>query len=83
MRCLEVSETEIEKIWRPAWVELMDVLRPIGSGEPSQYDAEDGADQAAAGVECEVCGAWVTNPQRHTAWHKQNGATGRRLRLAS
>jgi hypothetical protein len=82
MLCMSVSATEIEEIWRPAWVELMDVLKPI-AGELSEFDAEEGADQAASGVECELCGAWVTNPERHAAWHKQNGAVHRRLRLAS
>jgi hypothetical protein len=83
MLCLGVSEIEIEKVWRVAWVELMDILRPIADSALSEYDAEEGADQAASGVECELCGAWVTNPELHAQWHKQNGAVNRRLRIAS
>jgi hypothetical protein len=79
LRALSVSDDEIATTWRRRWVRARTRWNDPNRDtfideEPSDALAAD--DLRPSGQECEACGAWVTNMDRHDAWHKRVEDTG-------
>jgi hypothetical protein len=71
LRACHVPEPQINGQWRNRWIEIAELVSPLGDDVP--HDDETGFDAPAPaaqdGTECAECGAWVINPLRHRAWH--------------
>jgi len=66
-----VPESKIHGSWRNRWIDIAELLSPLGGDLPHDIESEPDASAPAAqdGTECTECGAWVINPLRHRAWH--------------
>jgi transcriptional regulator with XRE-family HTH domain len=71
LRACHVAEPQINIQWRNRWIEIAELVAPLGDDVP--HGDEAGSDMptpaAQEGMECDECGAWVINPLRHRAWH--------------
>ena len=66
----KVSEAQINGPWRRRWLEIAELLSPLGDdGQDSDAELSVDAPQAPPERECPECGALVLNPLRHQAWH--------------
>jgi transcriptional regulator with XRE-family HTH domain len=73
LRACHVPEEHISGRWHTRWLEIAELIDPLGDF-PYQADAEADpgpALAAPAGPECTECGALMINPLRHQAWHMQ------------
>lgn len=71
LRACHVPDEQIHGVWHTRWLEIAELRSPIGD---FPYQAEPGtipepAPATPAGTECAECGALITNPLRHQAWH--------------
>jgi transcriptional regulator with XRE-family HTH domain len=66
-----VADSEINGSWRNRWIELAELLSPLGDDMPDDSGTEPGTSAPAAqdGIACAECGAWVIDHERHRAWH--------------
>lgn len=66
LRACEVGEEQIEAVWRPKWVQMMDVLHPL---DP---DLADVAPPAPPSTDtCADCGLIIGDREAHRAWHTE------------
>jgi hypothetical protein len=80
-----IPASEIDGIWRPRWVRIKNAIDPIPVTNDDMPTNIVEITQPPAGVECTICGSWVTNMDLHTAWHdtyipQPRTAPGRTLR---
>ncbi|GAA4147427.1 hypothetical protein [Actinomadura keratinilytica] len=76
LRVFRVPSQEIWKTWHPLWSRAR--LQVLGADYPEDTPADeapaassasDEPQRPAHGHECDSCGAWVVNMERHQAWH--------------
>ncbi|MFI0453686.1 helix-turn-helix domain-containing protein [Actinomadura sp. 6N118] len=76
LRACKVTENAIDGRWRARWLEIAELVSPIGETVP--YDDKDEQEEEFTGpgegpgrptMECRECGALIVNPLRHQAWH--------------
>lgn len=70
LRACEVGDDEIEAIWRPKWVQMMDVLQPL---DPDLADASSEAPNSS--ITCADCGLVVGDRIAHQTWHLNRATT--------
>jgi transcriptional regulator with XRE-family HTH domain len=67
LRACRVPEHRVQGPWRNRWIEIAELVSPLGDDVPREDEPDH--ELAQAGAECPECGAWVTNPLRHREWH--------------
>ena len=62
-----IDENTIETVWRPKWVQMADVRRPLDSQPPVTADEQPGTSPSTT---CPECGLVVGDPDLHRKWHE-------------
>ncbi len=70
LKLCNVNRYEIEQVWRPRWVAVAALAQPNKATPTTLINHGTGQNTPTeAGVECQICGAWVVNTARHDEWH--------------
>ena len=72
---LQVSKDVFTNQWMPLWD--LACSAPVRRGP-----APRATGSTPEGFECPACGSWVTNPQKHIAWHTEFNPRATSLRTA-
>lgn len=65
----KISEARINGHWHHRWLEIAELLSPLGDDGQDGDETGDDAPAAPPERECPECGALVLNPLRHQVWH--------------